>query len=271
MTKEEAKQKIAELVAKYESLSPSEIKTFHEAKTKQGFIMPLFQALGWDFYDTNEVTPEENASKGRVDYAFKLHGVSQFYLEAKQLKADLTKLEYVKQAVTYAYNKGVTWAALTDFEELRLFNAQANKLFLNLNYKNYVASFDKLWLLSRESLEKGLLNQEAAQVGALPPSLLIEARLYGQLREWREELFNQLHFHNEKLTFNQIDEVIQRLFNRLIFIRTAEDRGIEEKRLLSAVNQWKTSGHKGELIKTIQQIFRDFDGYYDMTCLLATL
>lgn len=263
MDREAARQKITELVAKYESLNPSEIKGFHEAKTKQGFIEPLFRALGWDFDDTNEVAPEEKASSGRVDYAFKLQGVSQFYLEAKPLKADLTNLEYIKQAVTYAYNKGVTWAVLTDFEELRLFNAQANKPFLTLNCKDYTTSFDRLWLLSRESLEKGLLNKEAAQVGALPPSLSVEIRLYKQLQQWREELYNQLHLYNENLSFSQIDEVIQRLFNRLIFIRTCEDRSIEDKRLLSAVNQWKSGGHKGELVEAIRQIFHDFDGYYD--------
>ena len=142
MIREEARQKITELVTKYEGLSSAEIKGFHEAKTKQGFIEPLFRALGWDFDDTNEVAPEEKASNGRVDYAFKLHGVSQFYVEAKPLKADLTNPEYIKQAVTYAYNKGVTWVVLTDFEALRLFNAQANKPFLTLTYRDYSANFD---------------------------------------------------------------------------------------------------------------------------------
>ena len=163
MTKEEAKQQIVELVTKYESLNPSEIKSFHEVKTKQGFIKPLFRALGWDFDDTNEVAPQERASNGRVDYAFKLQGVSQFYLEAKHLKADLASPEYIKQAVTYAYSKGVTWAVLTDFEELRLFNAQANKPFSTFTYKDYTTNFDKLWLLSREPLENGVSNKEATQ------------------------------------------------------------------------------------------------------------
>src|SRR3990172_6145848 len=129
VTKEEAKKKIAGLIAKYESLNSSQVKSFNEANTKQSFIEPLFKALGWDVDTTSEVTLEERASSGRVDYAFKLNGVSQFYLEAKPLKADLTNPEYAKQAVTYAYGKGVTWAVLTDFEELRLFNAQANKPF----------------------------------------------------------------------------------------------------------------------------------------------
>jgi len=101
-----------------------------------------------------------------VDYAFKLRGASQFYLEVKPLKADLT--EYIKQAVTYAYNKGVTWAVLTSFEHLQVFDAQTGHPFLNLSYKDYVQAFDRLWLLSRESMETGALNKEVAKVGALP-------------------------------------------------------------------------------------------------------
>ena len=263
MTKEEANQEIAELVKKYESLSSSEIKTFHEAKTKQGFIEPLFRALGWDFDDTNEVAPEERASNGRVDYAFKLQSVSQFYLEAKPLKATLNKPEYTKQAITYAYSKGVTWVVLTDFEELRLFNAQANKPFLTFTYKDYIANFDKLWLLSRESLENGVLNKEAAQYGALPTPVPIETRLFKQFREWREELFNQLHGHNKELSPKQIDEVVQRLFDRLIFIRTCEDRNLEDKLLLAAANQWKSAGYKGELIEELRQIFESYRDIYD--------
>ena len=98
----------------------------------------MFRALGWDFENTNEVSPEENASNGRVDYAFKLNNVSQFYVEAKSLKADLNREDFVKQAVSYSYARGVTWAILTDFESLRVFNALQNKPFISLSYVDYV-------------------------------------------------------------------------------------------------------------------------------------
>ena len=60
------------------------------------FILPLSQALGWDVYSREEVAEEVKAGTGRVDYVFKLHGVSQFYLEAKALRVELIKPEYVK-------------------------------------------------------------------------------------------------------------------------------------------------------------------------------
>jgi hypothetical protein len=263
ISKDLARNKVAELVNSYKSLTPAQMKAFHEAKTKQGFIQPLFRALGWDFDNVEEVSPEESASKGRVDYAFKIKSVSRFYLEAKHLTADLNNADFIKQAVTYAYNKGVTWAGLTNFERLRLFNSQTGQPFINLECNDYIPDFDRLWLLSKESIESGNLDKEATKVGALPPSQPIEKKLFNQLKAWREEIFTQLYHYNTGLNLSQIDSVIQRIFNRLIFIRTCEDRHIEERTLLAAVNQWKNDGHKPELIEKLKQIFRQFDEYYD--------
>jgi type I restriction-modification system DNA methylase subunit len=263
ISKEETRQELAKLVDKYQSLTPSAIRKYTEADTRRVFVMPLFHALGWDVYSREEVAEEVKASAGRVDYVFKLHGVSQFYLEAKALRAELTKPEYIKQAITYAYNKGITWTVLSDFERLQVYNAQTGRLFINLSYDNYLRDFDDLWLLSKESLENNALNERAEKYGALPPRLGVEQRLFNQLRHWREELSTQLYHYNPNLSSNQVDEVIQRLFNRLIFIRTCEDRKIEDRVLLSAVREWHSSGGKGELVEVLRHIFRDYDGYYD--------
>ena len=264
MSKEEAREAIRGLVSKLEQLRPLEAQECHEAKTRQGFVLPLFQYLGWDVFNIDEVVPEEAASRGRVDYAFKLNGVSRFYLEVKPLRSSLSNPNYVKQVITYAYSKGVTWAVLTNFRELRVFNAQASKAFITLTSENYLADFDRLWLLSRESTESGLLNREAAKAGALPLSVQpIEKRLFEQLRRWREDLFNQLLAYNQNLKLTQIDKIIQRLYNRLIFIRTCEDRGIEEKSLLAISNQWRSGGYRGEIVEHLREVFRDYDSYYD--------
>jgi hypothetical protein len=263
ISKKEARQELAKLVDKYQSLTPSAIRKYTEADTRRVFIMPLFHALGWDIYSRDEVAEEVKAATGRVDYVFRLHGVSQFYLEAKALKVELTKPEYVKQAISYAYNRGIVWTVLTDFERLLVYNAQTGRLFINLSCDNYLRDFDDLWLLSRESLESDALNERAERYGVLPPRLGVEQRLFNQLRQWREGLFTQLYHYNKDLTYSQIGEVIQRLFNRLIFIRTCEDRKIEDRVLLSAVREWRSRGRQEALIEALRRIFRDYDGYYD--------
>ena len=87
----EAKEKIQELVEKYESVKASgKIKKYTEEETKKDFILPFFNILGWNVYDREEVSAEEHIiSSGRVDYGFYINGRAKFYLEAKPLKADL--------------------------------------------------------------------------------------------------------------------------------------------------------------------------------------
>ena len=268
----EAKQEVAKLVAKYESLPTRTLNRYDEENTKKDFILPLFHHLGWEVDNLTEVAAEEKASSGRVDYAFKLVGVSRFYVEVKPLREDLSnRTDWAKQAITYAENKGVTWAILTNFKQLMLFNAEWDEpnldraRFLNLTCHDYEADFAKLWWLSKDSIEKGILNEEARKVGALKPKLPVEKSLYNQLLNWRTELFNQIyHYQKDKgVSLRQTDELIQQFINRLIFIRNAEDRGIEENKLRAALYQWRSSGRKGELIDRIRDIFRNFASVYD--------
>ena len=93
MLKDEAKLKIQELVEKYEKVKASHaVSKYTEEETKKDFIQPLFQALGWNTTDKNEVTAEQVMSAGRIDYGFYLNGRLKFNVEAKSLKTDLNRL-----------------------------------------------------------------------------------------------------------------------------------------------------------------------------------
>jgi type I restriction-modification system DNA methylase subunit len=109
------------------------------------------------------------------------------------------------------------------------------------------------------------LTKKAQDYGAMPPFIPIEKRLFKQLSLWRENLFNEIYRYNEdkKLQREQVDGIIQKLFNRLIFMRTAEDRKIEENGLRALLNQWKAGGSKGYLIKPLRALFNEYEGYYD--------
>jgi hypothetical protein len=85
-----AKEEVKNLVSKYETeVSSGKVKKYTEEDVKKGFILPLFEILGWDTADRSEVSSEEHIkSSGRVDYGFYLNDRPQFYLEAKSFKAD---------------------------------------------------------------------------------------------------------------------------------------------------------------------------------------
>jgi len=152
-------EQISELVDKYKGLDARRLKQFNEENTKKDFILPLFRHLGWDVTNSDEVAAEEKSSSGRVDYAFKIGGVSKFYLEAKPLREDLhQRPDWAKQVITYAENKGVTWAVLTNFKQLMVFNAEWDKpaleraRFLNLTYQEYLFIFQKPLDILHESV-----------------------------------------------------------------------------------------------------------------------
>ncbi|MDI9577694.1 MAG: hypothetical protein QM398_06130, partial [Thermoproteota archaeon] len=92
MDRNQATQKIQQLIDKYNKvLSEGRISKYNEEMTKKDFILPLFEALGWNTTDSTEVTAEEKISKKRVDYGFRINDVPQFFLEAKPFKGDLDK------------------------------------------------------------------------------------------------------------------------------------------------------------------------------------
>lgn len=270
MSKDEAKAVITKLVEKYESAKASNlISKYTEEETKKDFILPLFKALNWDVDDKNEVTAEEHQSSGRVDYGFYLNSRLKFYLEAKSLGADLHKEEFANQAIKYSWNKGATWAILTDFESIKIFNAQdierslGDKLFFEIPYAQYLERFDQLWLLSKDSFEENLLDKEAEKVGKKFQKIAVTTLLYKDLDNCRQILTDKLSQWNDNLDKDLLDEGVQKLLDRLIFLRVAEDRKIEPPTLIPLIRDWENNGRKGRLYESMIQKFRELDLIYN--------
>jgi type I restriction-modification system DNA methylase subunit len=64
------------------------------------------------------------------------------------------------------------------------------------------------------------------------------------------------------LSEDDLDESIQRILDRLIFIRNCEDRELEAKSLISSFREWESRG-KGQLIKSLREVFAYFDEQYN--------
>lgn len=269
MSKTEAKTKIQALIDSYEKVKSSrQISKYSEEETKKDFIEPLFEALGWNIRDKSEVTAEEHQSNGRADYGFYLDSRLKFYVEAKSLKADLYREEFANQAVRYSWNKGATWTVLTDFENIKIFNAQvidrslADKLFIDIPYNQYIERFDQLWLLSKESFASNLLDEEAKKVGKMLQKVSVSASLYKDLNECREILTHNLGLMNKEVDKDLLDEGVQKLLDRLIFLRVAEDRKIEDPILLPLVRESESKGDS-KIYQSMIHKFRELDKVYD--------
>lgn len=269
---EQVKKNIAKLVDKYERIkAEGKIGKYNEAQTRNEFIEPLFELLGWDMrnvYERNEVVVEETISKGRVDLAFRLNGIPKFFLEAKSLKSDLDIESYSRQAVNYSWNKGVSWAVLTDFESLKLYNAQAkskslqDKLVFEIPYNEYISDFDRLRLLSKESFLSNGLDKYAEKYGKKIRKQTVTEKLYEDLRKAREILTKSFGTWNKNLSQEDLDEGVQRILDRLIFIRVLEDKELEEPTLKPLINAWKKDGSI-QLFENLTKKFRELDHIYN--------
>ncbi|MDI6738501.1 MAG: N-6 DNA methylase [Nanoarchaeota archaeon] len=271
VSKEEAKRETQKLIERYESFKSSgELKNFigKEENTKTTFILPLFKALGWDVHNEKgiEVLTEERVLKGAVDYAFQLQGAYKFFVEAKPIGSSLK--EHAKQAMEYGVNSGNTWVVLTNFESIIVFNCEwrekewwKNTLFEQIDYKDYLAKFDSIWLLSKESINANGLEEYAEKIAKRVPRTPIDKELLSNLLQYRIKISKDINQFG-KYSAEEIDELIQKLLSRLLFIRNCEDRGFEVKyKLQPLIELYKL--HKKGLMKALAGIFKHYDEVYN--------
>lgn len=270
---ESSKLAVQKLVEKYNQVAASgRIKEYKEENTKKDFITPLFRVLGWDMENDlspNEVTNEDQISKGRVDYAFRLNEIPKFYLEAKAMNKGLDEAKDAQQAINYSWHKSTSWAVLTDFKTLVVYNAEvkgriSEAQFIRLDCGQFVEQFQKLWWLSKPAFRDGLLDKEATGWGKKLRRTKVGDQLLSELMAYRQLLTKNIMKNNspKNLSESELDEAVQKIIDRLIFIRTAEDREIEPRNLLSMAREFE-SGKRGKLRDLLNTLYLLYDRLYN--------
>jgi len=262
---------IRSLVASLTGLSPKERKERSEEDIKKDFLMPLFSALEWDTANRkvrDEVVAERHiGNRKRVDYGFRIKSVTRFYLEAKDLKDDLESEEILDQAINYSYLKGVPWAVVSNFQRTIVLDADKEaatskeRIYLNFTAEEYDSRLADLWLLARPSILAGDLDRDAERHGKARRKPVGE-QLLSDLTKFREILTKDvLRLNAARLAGDEslLDQIVQRILDRLLFMRSAEDRGLEERALLALVRD----EDKDTLTQRLRERFRDFDDGYD--------
>ncbi len=87
----------------------------NEEAVKQHLLGEVFQALGWEWNNPEEVRPEARTEDGRADYALILDGRVFAYVEAKNLGVKILKNDMpLRQLARYCFNTGVRYGILTN-------------------------------------------------------------------------------------------------------------------------------------------------------------
>ncbi len=278
LTKEKAKENLSKLIKKFKrELETGRAKEYNEEATKISFIQPLLEdVLGWNVRNHDEVSPEEKVSKGRVDYGLKIDGIIKVFIEAKAIKAELEK--HIEQAIRYGYNKkSVPFVLLTDFEGIKIFDVTIKPdsrnllkgLKIDLNWNQYLEQFDKLWLLSKESVIKGDLDK----LLLVKPKdrLPVDKAILDDLKRWRVSLAKDIFRNNPKLFHsgdqekdaNYLKEITRRILDRIIFMRSCEDRGLTYRRPLREIFEERTETVGINTMIFLKEEFRHYNIIFD--------
>ncbi|MBI5766772.1 MAG: N-6 DNA methylase [Verrucomicrobia bacterium] len=271
-TFETFQQELARLVDKFDRDYPQFVAAnYNEATLRSEFLDDFFRALGWDvgnkaglIHTEREVDIEvQTATSGRqtrADYVFRIARVERFTCEAKK-PAEKLNDKHIYQAKRDAFARGVPFAVLTDFEDLKIFVVGARPHrddphvgeLKALNFRQYPLAARELWdLLAYESVRGGSLDRELEKLPKRPLKLkgkqtyllrpdrtkAIDADFLNFLDDVRQQLGSDLLKHNDRddlLTGHRLNEAAQRIIDRLIFLRICEDRGIDTGELLSSL------------------------------------
>lgn len=145
----------------------SDFLTVSEAQTSQGIVLPILNYLGWDVFNTNEVTPEYSVGGRRVDFALRIQSINKVFLEIKKTSENLEN--HQEQLVYYAFQQGVKLAILTNgitwqfylpleeggWEQRRFFTID----LMEQSIEDAIEKFENL--LSRKNIESGNAYQKA--------------------------------------------------------------------------------------------------------------
>ena len=242
---------------------------------------------------------EDDGLKTREpDYLFRVNGFPRFIVEAKKPAVDIdTDKKAIFQTKRYAWNATIPFAILTDFEQFRLYDT-ALKPILNepnrglvkdfvINYGEYPAKWEEmLATFGRDAVADGSLERLRARIKKVSAGRRVRTvdrvlyelrgdepvdRVFLEYLEKYRQQFARAIYHDNKKAFPEADtlhgaakltEMVQRLIDRLIFMRVCEDRGIRQWGLLKdTLDRIGTEG--GNLYESLCADFRMLDGIYN--------
>ena len=240
-----------------------------EEDVKNAIIDPFLGILGWNVNDPSEVKKEARIDGKFADYALKIDGEAKIIIEAKAPNRSLdgsdSRGTYEKQAINYAYNQGISWAILTNGENWRLYNAywkQKSKLAFEGSIGDFPSNLEKINLLVKDRVREDKLDEYFKGRSMRPH---VDEEVTQVLLNARADLTKSVVKLNKDFTPEELREGIQRMLDRLLFMKICEDRDIRQfGQLRSLVNiVERDPPDKTTLTYYLVTTFRHFRDVYD--------
>jgi hypothetical protein len=275
-----APKEILRLVDQFErNLDSYKSGKYNEAQLRKEFLDPFFKSLGWDMDNAQglaeaykDVVHEDAIRIGGAvkapDYCFRIGGTRKFFLEAKKPSVDIAgETSAAYQLRRYAWSAKLPLSILSDFEEFAVYDcrikpnkpdsAATARVFL-CRFQDYPEKWD--WIasiFSKDAILKGSFDKYAETNKAKRGTAEVDDDFLATIEHWRSELARILALRNIGLTPRELNFAVQRIIDRIIFLRICEDRGSENYGRLLAL----TNGPN--VYPRLCEIFEDADGKYN--------
>jgi type I restriction-modification system DNA methylase subunit len=252
--------------------------SYNETQVRREFIDPFFEALGWDVNNTSgnaeaykDVIHEDAVKVSGVtkapDYSFRIGGQRKFFVEAKQPSINIKDAPAPAfQVRRYAWSGKLPLSIVTDFDEFAVYDCrirpdQADKSdkarIKYYTYKQYAEKWDEIAsIFSKDAILKGSFDKYAESTKAKRGTAEVDSAFLAEIESWREQLARNIALRNT-LTVRELNDSVQRIIDRIIFLRIAEDRGIEDYGALRGI----VNG--ANIYSRLQELFYKADERYN--------
>ncbi len=252
---------------------------YNETQLRREFVDKFFSALGWDV-DNNkgfseaykEVMHEEpvriHGTTLFFDYTFRVGGARKFLVETKKPSVHIKDdAESALQLRRYAWNQKLPLSILTNFEEFAVYDctikpensdAAIKGRIEYFTYKDYPAKWD--WIVSifaPDSILRGSFDKYAETTKGKRGTAGVDDDILAEIEQWRDTLAKNIALRNPTLSVEELNSVVQRTIDRILFLRICEDRGIEEYATLHKLLEGE------QVYSRLCQIFRFADDKYN--------
>ncbi|MDE2650974.1 MAG: Eco57I restriction-modification methylase domain-containing protein, partial [Chloroflexota bacterium] len=247
---------------------------YNEAQLRQEFVNPFFAALGWDVGDSQQVLHEAGIKSGgstkHPDYSFLAGRRRAFYVETKKPAINISQqIEPAGQLRSYGWSGNTALGILTNFAEFAVYDCRippnqgddaAEARVWHLTSAQYPSAWTRLHeTLSPRAVQQGRHKDLLADVGkgVLP----VDAAFLRDMESWRallaEQLYKQARFIDRQLNQRELNQLVQRTIDRIVFLRIAEDRNLEPYGTLERAARQK------QVYEKIKNLYRAADRKYN--------
>jgi hypothetical protein len=244
-------QLVSDLVERFErNVEAYKSPHYNEAQVRTEFVDPFFEALGWDVPNreglaeaykdvTREISIKVGADTKAPDYCFRIGGTPKFFLEAKKPAVNIKQDQGAAfQLRRYAWSRKLPLSLLTNFAELAIYDcrigppsqadAASKARTLYFTYRDYIEQWDEIaGRFSKDAVLRGSFDKYVETAKLKRGTTQVDAAFLEEIETWRKDLASNMALRNSSLTSYQLNFAVQRIIDRIIFLRICEDRGIE--------------------------------------------